>query len=568
MKLKSREVNWMQKKVQEKTSRSKNIKGRFELAPSRQPLRHKAFWEMEDDLLSKIINSPITRGLYSSFHIIYSGLYSCDYNWLNYSSLLYYIHEFRSIKAYAGINKFDYYEDAYKQQISNLHTDFKYYYEKYLGKSLTKISNQNKKQLYNTCVWMVFHLNRVKSFNQLALKVSYSVNFYTDHQESIPKDYRIGGKFAQTLIDFLVYKGSAYMYKGYKLKDTYKKSFTGGYYSGDTKSCMTMLVLDFDALSPYIRKDLNVKGKLPFYNMKGKSGLVEPYEIRVKSGSKETIDIEDFEEGWMSKVTRTEKVIGLLNQMLTDSKVSFGKYEIPEIFFRRIWIVDVDTYGRIHDSGEFQTKSKKTKKELIIDGERTATIDLCSIHPRILYTREGIQLPEDFDPYPVLEINLDEKRLKKYKKFYNLTDYNPIRNLTKVALLILINSSSETEARNALKSKLKSEKSKLMTRRESEMKYVGVPEDVDIDYVFDRIKLHNKGIAKYFTSNISMDLMNKDSDIILDAIDTLTQMGIVCLPLHDSITVAMSHKEDAKKALEYGYKNVLGTCMNFKCEEE
>ncbi|CAM0105183.1 hypothetical protein VPH184E373B_0047 [Vibrio phage 184E37-3b] len=551
-----------------KVTRSKEIKGRFELAPSRQPLRHKAFWQGEDTLMSNIINSHITRDLYQPFHKEFSSLYSCNYNWLDYSSVLYYIYEVRSLKAYVGIKKVDYLKDIYSKEIQNLYEDFKLYYVEVLGLSLNRISNQNKIKMFNTCVWFIFHINRVSSFNQLGLKLSYWVNFYTDCQENIPDEDKIGGKFVQRFTDYLVWSSKAFMYKGYKLKDTYSKSFQGAYYGGDTKACMSLLVFDFDSMETYLHKNKKLKNNQLTYIPEKQSQALPVYEVRKRSGSKETISIRDFEEGWMDKITKTEEVMQKHNKLLGESMVYLGKYQIPELHFRRIWIATVDQYGRIHDDGEFQTKSKKIRKELIIDDERTVTIDLSSIHPRILYTWEGIELGEDFDPYPSLDIKLDSVRLKRYKSFYNLDKYDPIRNLAKVALLILINSNSGVEAKNALRLKLESEKGKLMTRRESEMWYVGIPDDLNIDYVFQKIKDHNKGISKYFTSGVSMDLMNKDSDIILDTIDTLNQVGIVCLPLHDSITVAVSCKDDAKKALSYGYKNVMGTLMNFKCEEE
>ncbi len=558
----------VQKCPTKRATRSKEIKGRFELAPSRQPLRHKAFWEREDNLMSNIINSHITRDLYNQFHSEFSSLYDCNYNWLDYSSVLYYIYEVRSLKAYVGLKKVDYFKDVYSTQIQNLYEDFKEYYTKSLGLSLDRVSAKNKVKMFNTCVWMVFHINRVSSFNQIGLKLSYWVNFYTDCQEGIPEEELIGGTFVQRFVDYLVWSGKAFLYKGYKLKDTYKKSFKGSYYGGGTKACMTMLVFDFEATSRYLHKRKKMKNNNLTFTSELHGKPVPLYEIRKESGSKETISIEDFEGGWMDKVTKTIEVMEQHKKLLGESVVFLGKYQIPEIHFRRIWIANVDQYGRIHDGGEFQTKSKKLRKELIIDNERTVTIDLSAIHPRILYTQENIQLSDDFDPYPILDIELDKVRMNRYKNFYNLDNYNPLRNLTKVALLILINSNNETEAKLALKSKIKEESSKLMTRRESEMWYVGIPEDLDIDYVFSKIKEHNKGITKYFTSGVSMNLMNKDSDIILDTIDTLNQIGIVCLPLHDSVTVAASYKEEAKKALEYGYKNVMGTVMNFKCEEE
>jgi len=63
-------------------------------------------------------------------------------------------------------------------------------------------------------------------------------------------------------------------------------------------------------------------------------------------------------------------------------------------------------------------------------------------------------------------------------------------------------------------------------------------------------------------------LMNKDSEIIVNAINKLTQIDCVCLPLHDSITVREDFLDDAVLALQFGYKEVLGSLVNFKYEIE
>ena len=550
-----------------KQSRTK-VKGRFEYAASKLPLKYKELYDFEDALLSISINSHITRGLYSNHTSLFKGLYSDKYNWLDYSSFLYNVYEVRSTKAYVGIKKLPYVESVYEDNINNLYNNFIEYYTNTLGLSFSRISKSNMKTLHNTCVWLIFHINRTFNDGQLGIRFSYWINFYTECQDIIKPEDKIGGKFVQRLIDFLVYSGQATLYKGYNLKDTYKKTFKGeGSYSGETKSCMSLLLLSYDTLADYL-----LRGSEPIViqNYSSESETKPTfYEIRRESGCKAVIPLDEFEESWMDKITLTEKVMEEHQRMLVQSMISLGKYRIPEIHFKRIWISSVYDYGRVHDTGEFQTKSKALRKQIIIDGEATCTIDLSSIHPRILYTEKGITLADNFDPYPALSnVKLDKSRIRRYKNFYDLEKYNPLRNLAKVALLILLNANSYHEAKYALADKIKAEESRLMTRRESEMWFIGIPPDVDLDLVLQEVMNHNAGIKEYFASGVSMKLMNKDSDIIIDAIDSLNSLGIVCLPLHDSLTVRLSYKEEAKKALEYGYKNVMGTLLNFKCEEE
>jgi len=548
------------KPLQKKKVKRGKPKFRFELSPSRQPKRHKELWDLEDELNKVFTVSDITgyTSLVDSYYSAYTCIYSSDYLWLDYSSYLYSVYELRSINCYLNVRNTDYLGLVYQEQSRLLFDDLYNYY--------IDVLNINKKnivssKLRSTCNWFVYHINRASYNNSLGIKLSYDKNFYTKYKGDV------SGRVVQKLVDMLSNQGSVYMFKGYYLKDNVSKSSTGKVTtSGTTKTAMTLLLIRGEGLTKYYHKrPMNNKQARNHTPQISCESLVE---VRVKSKCKESINKEDYPVEWIDKLEESENIMKNLYDKIQSSVVSVGGYEIPELTFRRIWIGDIYSHGRIYDNGSFQGKSKQMRKGILIDGAPSVTIDLSSIHPRILYTIEGISLPDDFDPYPELSFKLEQKRVSRFKKFYGIEKYNPKRSLAKITLLILLNANSVYEAKEAILNKIKKDNTKGLTCQECYMDFIGVPDNIDIDQVIKEVMEHNKPIMKYFATGVSTMLMNKDSEIIVNAINKLTQIDCVCLPLHDSITVREDFLDDAVLALQFGYKEVLGSLVNFKYEIE
>lgn len=538
------------------------IKCRFEVSPSKYPKKYKDLWLEDDKLLEQFTTGCIaiapSSGL-DCFNSAFSALYSTSYLWLEYSSFLHYVYEKRSSKCYCIVDGLSCYSDVNTNYIEILFNNMRNYYIDDLGISPKNINNDT---LYLTCSWFLFHVSRSKNHNMIGMKISYDRHFYCDAQRKVAKVNKISGYMVQKILDYFVSIGLIFMYKGYKLKDSVSRTTDGDIlYSGETKSAMTLCIFTKELLDLYTKQVDNITNYKKFYPKHESSDFSE---VRRKSKSKEIIPKEEYPMEWLDTIAETECVMEQYDNILSNSVITIGGFEILEKFFRRIWIGDLYTYGRVHDNGGFQTKTKQMRKSILIDGLPTVTIDLSSLHPRLLYAKENIELPYDFDPYPALDIKLDIKRINKFKKFYNIEEYNPTRSFTKVALLILINADSIVSARCALEGKLKSDAKKGGSRREKEMKFIGIPCDIDCGWVLNSIMEHNSDIAKYFASGKSKELMNKDSNIIMDVLATLTSQGIVSLPLHDSITVNTHFFNEGVSALEHGYTKAVGSLINFK----
>lgn len=528
------------------------IVGRFEMSPSRQPLLHKALWDMEDDMLNNLTTADTTGLAILSHYSLFTRLYSDKCMWLEYSNYLYNVYELRSVNAYIGMRKLEYIIDVYYEIIIKLEDLLLNYYRESLN---TPERNIPKTKLRNVCAWFVFHVNRLSKYDIEGLRFSYGRDYYTDFQKDTLKDLVISGSVVRRLVDMLVLDKGCVLYKGYNMNNE----------NNEGKSAMSLLLLPKNLINEFSDERSIGDGILNKTNNVNVKPIIE---VRKESGSKEVIDECDYEDDWRPEIERTVKVLTTCMRNFNKSVIKIGKYEIPEYFIRRIWIKDVNTYGRIHDDGGIQTKSSYLRQQIIIDGESVVTVDLSALHPRLLYNMKGIDVGEDFEPYPDLDIKLDNRRINKFKKFYNIEKYNPTRNLAKVVLLVMINSKSKTEAVSAIRKKLNIDNSKLQTRREQDMSFVGIPNDINLYDIMTQIENHNEGIKEFFYSDISLKLMNYDSNILIEAIECLCELDIVCLPVHDSLTVRKSYKDECIKALMYGYKKVMGNLINFKYKVE
>lgn len=559
MSAKTPKLKVVKKAAKAKVKRGKQ-KFRFELSPSKIPIHYKELWESEDFLMGELTTGSITQSTLplDSYFSSFTYLYSCDYLWLDYSSYIYHIYETRSLTCYLDVCDLN--VPKYLKYIELLYQDLLNYYQSFL-KVLSR--NINKNKLLNTCEWFIYHINRANTNDCLGLKLSLTRQNYSKFQYND----KVSGSVVKNLVSMLEANDNIYVFKGYSLSDNIHKGKNGNkIYSGVTKRANTLLLFRGKGISKYYHPS-------PLTNDETKKGRVIPepkalVEVRVESKSKLLIKSEEYPVDWTDKLKESEHVMNELYETLKGSVVSVGGFEIPELIFRRIWIGSLDNYGRVHDNGSFQTKSKEMRKTILIDGEPTKTVDLSSLHPRLLYSMEGIELPYDFDPYPELNIKVDSKRIAKYKKFYELDEYNPLRGLAKISLLILINSSSRVEAKNAIKNKLEKDYRKGMTCQERYMDFIGIPDNLNIDDIIDQLMEHNKPISKYFASGVSGMLMNKDSDIIVETISGLVSKSIAVLPLHDSVTIREDKLDEAIIALECGYRKVTGSLINFKYSVE
>jgi hypothetical protein len=167
--------------------------------------------------------------------------------------------------------------------------------------------------------------------------------------------------------------------------------------------------------------------------------------------------------------------------------------------------------------GGWQSMSKEARKQITIGGEPVVEIDFKTLHPAILYAQAGVALPDDS---------------------YSIADWP--RPLMKRALLILINSANEAQAR-------------LCIAHQPEMESIASPGSqaaiAAAAKVMADLKRCHSPIATAFHSDKGAELMAIDSAIAETVMHIMMMAGVVVLPVHDSFLVQKSRAGRLEEAM-------------------
>ena len=176
--------------------------------------------------------------------------------------------------------------------------------------------------------------------------------------------------------------------------------------------------------------------------------------------------------------------------------------------------------GRFY-GGWWENLPSRFRKYIRINHKPTVELDYSGHHLRMLYSREGIDAPEDL--YAI--------------------DNSPFsREHLKLAALIVINASSRTSARKALIEK------KLR---------------IDTAALLALIEEHFAPVARHFYTNAGLELQYQDSQVAERVMLRMMERGAVVLPIHDSFIVRNSYEEELWDVMleeyekEFGYKTFL-----------
>lgn len=185
----------------------------------------------------------------------------------------------------------------------------------------------------------------------------------------------------------------------------------------------------------------------------------------------------------------------------------------------RIYNQSMARGGRFYGMGtSWQNIVSEARKTLTIDGESVVELDYKTLHPAILYAEAGQRMPADC---------------------YRIGNWP--RDLVKVAMLTLINATTEHKARFSIAH------SDLMAQLAEPGSQDALQLAADL---IDAIKRMHEPIARSFHSDAGARLMRIDSDIA-DAVMniTVTRKGIVTLPVHDSFLVPASKRDELEEAM-------------------
>ena len=277
--------------------------------------------------------------------------------------------------------------------------------------------------------------------------------------------------------------------------------------------------------------------------------------------------------GYSPSLIEKASVVTGYNQSLRSLVLTLDEVSIPSVEYCRSFLDDFDKGGRYYTKGSgFQGMSPKDRLRLKMQGEGVVELDYVSMHPNILYQLQrqekgGFTTDKEsqhFDPYDFcFDAKIDHYSLQKHKEKYFLMNYNPVRNLSKFVLLLMINCSTERQAHLALRSELKKDSQRLDIDR----RYLGLS-SLDIKGVFDSCLKHNQELKDYFFSDCGLYLQKIDSDIASLVIESFVKEQEPVLCWHDSFVTRESKESMLYSVMKESWLRYFGDDMFCKVSKK
>lgn len=248
------------------------------------------------------------------------------------------------------------------------------------------------------------------------------------------------------------------------------------------------------------------------------------------------------------------------NEHLSDFKFydKNGKL-IAEPFLRRIFNTSFEMGGRYYTQlGVIQTMAPEDRLKITVDGRKCCEVDAVALHPSILATRAEINV--DYDPYDFeVPAEIDYEAIEKYKIKYGRDQYNPVRNLNKIAVLLSFNNKTRGAALQSISRKLRDD----ANLPEKDRMYFGV-NFIDINQFYANMANRNLAISESFGSNAGAFLQWLDSAWMERVLGYMIQQNIPAIPVHDSIVCPEDCSDIVVKAMTLAYEQSFGDSYNLK----
>lgn len=290
----------------------------------------------------------------------------------------------------------------------------------------------------------------------------------------------------------------------------------------------------------------------------------EMQEVEIKSrGTKKIMNTQG-----VKGVSDMRQNVFDFNTALIESRISLKGIDLPDQKYKRVFIENLRTGGRWYNSvGGVQTMDKTLRPFLQIDNQDLVELDFKAMHASILYEQLGEKLEEGFDPYAVdlWEMYVDPNFVQQFKVRHGITNFDPGRNLVKMAVMIGLNAKDQKSAIRAISQKIGQDRSKYGTKDEHKALYYGIKGE-DFKQIFSAILAHNSLIADKFFKDSGVYLQFIDSEILDSVISDTLAINEVLLPYHDGLLVKASVAEQVKGFMYKAWYKQLGS-INF-CKVE
>lgn len=176
----------------------------------------------------------------------------------------------------------------------------------------------------------------------------------------------------------------------------------------------------------------------------------------------------------------------------------------------------------------------KLRDYLLIDGKKTVELDYSCLHANMLYAATNVTPMYEKDAYTIEENPILEEE--------------GLRDLCKLAMLIVFNADDREEAIKAFRIGIK-DSNKRLPYQDTEQ----------INAIFDGLMRLHEPIKDFFFSGIGIKLQNIDSHIITNILKLFMEKGKPCISIHDSAIVLKEDEELLRTAMLEEYQKTLKT---------
>jgi len=271
------------------------------------------------------------------------------------------------------------------------------------------------------------------------------------------------------------------------------------------------------------------------------------------------------------------------NDFLSDKnftvEVDGERVGVASLVYKRSFTNDLDHGGRYYDiTGFMSTMPVKMRKTIEIDGEPVCELDYSQLHPSILYDIKGVNLPDGFDLYGIDQeaidqvVELDYDAIEEYRKATGDYKFDPVRNLLKKCVLVMLNTRDKREATMAVYGDYNDEKNKLWNKwinsERDTLKYYGIENLLSVVAIFNELEYKHESIKNHFYDQIGLSLQNIDSSIASYIIEYFSRNNEVVLSMHDSFIIKRSQEDSLREIMFEAYKAVVGSNFNCKVVKE
>lgn len=271
------------------------------------------------------------------------------------------------------------------------------------------------------------------------------------------------------------------------------------------------------------------------------------------------------------------------NNFLADKQISVllgdERIDVANIAYKRSYVGDLEHGGRYYDvTGFMSILPVSVRKTIHIDGESVCELDYKQLHPSMLYENKGIKLPKDFDMYEIYEEKIPEvfdlnwDKIEAYRKATGNKDYDPIRNIIKRCLLVMLNADDQRTCTYAMYARFNKEKNKLWDQwektGEGKLEFYGIDSLNSVVVIFDELERKHEQISEYFYKGIGLRLQNIDSTIASYVIEYFNRNDEVVLSMHDSFIVKSKLEKKLQSVMKEAYNIILKGDRNCRIKKE